>query len=104
MLNAQLAEKEKQLKLALVEKNNDYFLETMRGVARILYRKLKRPITNDDVRDYYESHRGTLPLIPTSQNVWSVLFRTKEWKRVGTVKSAQVQGHGNYIGSYVLVD
>lgn len=101
MLDANLAEQQKQLGLDLVEVSNPVFLETMRGVARMLARKLGE-ITADDVREYYDRHVGSLGVKPTSPNAWGALFKTKEWECVGFIKSRQVQGHGNMIRKWRL--
>lgn len=101
MLNARLAEQQKQHSLDLLEESNPTFLETVRSIARRLART-RGAITADDVRDEYDRQKDTLGVKPTSHNVWGSLFRGKEWVCVGYTTSKQVQGHGNIIKRWKL--
>lgn len=97
MLNVRMAENEKQIGLELVEINNLSFVETMRGVARIIARE-RGEVCADDLREWlsrYGNERG-VP-VPTSMNAMGAIFRTPEWAFVRYTKSAQVQGHQNLI-------
>jgi hypothetical protein len=95
-----------QLALALHERDkgvrrvaskNGTFLETMRGVARLICRQ-KGSVTADDLREWADKHG----IKPTHYNAWGAIFHKSEFTCVGRVTSKQVQGHGNEIKLWKL--
>ncbi len=86
-----------------VAAKNATFINTMRGVARLLCRQ-KGTITADNLREWMAQHPEVGP--PTHYNAWGALFGSAEWKRefefVGFVKSRQAQGNGNIIREWRL--
>lgn len=97
MLNRRLSERQKELGLYLVEKNNQVFLATMRGIARIIARR-KGKITSDDIREYHRKHHKAKQIpMPTHPNAWGAVFKTSDWKAVGYTKSKQVSRRGGVI-------
>jgi hypothetical protein len=96
-LDLGLALKARNEGLAQVEDHNQIFLETARGIARMLCH-LRGEITNDDVRVECE-RRG---IYPKHKNCWGGIFHSREFEAVGLTRSKQVQGHGNLVRVYVL--
>lgn len=80
---------------------NATFIETMRGVARLICHR-QGTVTADDLKEWAAQHH----MEPTHYNAYGAIFRAKEWKEefefVRHVKSKQVQGHGNLIGLWKL--
>jgi len=104
MLNARLAEEQKQMGLDLVETSNPTFIETMRAQARRIARE-RGEVCADDLREWLETEgkRRGVP-VPTSMNAMGAIFRGKEWVFVRFTKSRQVQGHKNLIRVWRLAD
>jgi hypothetical protein len=82
-----------------VASHNQTFLETARGIARMLCRQKGR-ITADDVREEC-AKRG---IAPDHYNGWGGVFHKSEFECVGFTRSRQVQGHGNMIRVWRLKD
>lgn len=88
--------------VARVKSKNSDFIETMRGVARMLARR--RPdltITADDLREWLAAN----PYIgePTHHNAFGAIFcRNHDFEFAGYTKSRQPQGHGNLIRRWKL--
>lgn len=102
MRNARLAERQKELGLEIVESNNRTFIETMRGVARMLANK-KGVISADDLREYYDNFRYAKQIpAPRHLNAWGAVFKTSEWEPVGYMKSEQVSRKGGVIRLWKL--
>jgi hypothetical protein len=95
-----------QLALALHERDkgvrrvaskNGTFLETMRGVARLICRQ-KGSVTADDLREWAGKHG----IEPTHYNAWGAVFLCDDFYSDGRTKSNQKQGHGNDIRIWKL--
>ena len=80
--------------IARVSAKNATFLETMRGVARMICRQ-KGYVTADDLREWVSQH----PEIgePSHYNVYGAVFHRSEFVPGEFVVSKQVRGHGNRI-------
>lgn len=83
---------------------NATFIETMRGVARLICQR-QGTVTADDLKEWM-SHNPGLVDMPTHYNAWGAVFCNPSWRRefefVGFIKSRQVQGHGNLIRQWKL--
>lgn len=100
---------DQQLDLALVERDraiarvaakNATFIETMRGVARMIARK-QGTVTADDLRDHLAKHPELGQ--PTHYNAFGAVFvNNPDFVLEGYVKSRQKQGHGNLIRRWRL--
>lgn len=90
-LDLGLARRNRDAGIAKVASKNGTFLETMRGVARIICRQ-KGKVTADDLRDWAECNG----VQPTHFNAWGAVFN-KEFMPGEYVQSRQVQGRGNRI-------
>ena len=97
-----LALAERDLGISRVKAKNSDFVETMRGVARMLARqKPDRTITADDLRDWLKFHAEVGE--PTHYNAYGAIFcRNDDFEFVGYTKSLQKQGHGNLIRRWRL--
>ncbi len=88
--------------VARVKSKNSDFVETMRGVARLLARRAPdHVVTADDLRQWLMEN----PYVgePTHYNAWGAIFcRNDDFEFVGYTKSRQVQGHGNVIRMWRL--
>lgn len=82
--------------IAAVAGNNQVFIATMIGVARLSCRQ-GETVTADDLREWAKQ-RG---LEPTHSNCWGALCASPEWKQSfefsGYTKSRQLTGHGNLL-------
>ncbi len=98
----ELAIAERDRGVAKVKAKNSDFVETMRGVARMLARRAPdRTVTADDLRAWLAEN----PYVegPTHYNAFGAIFcRNHDFEFVGYTKSAQVQGHGNIIRKWRL--
>lgn len=95
-----LAERDKGV--ARVKAKNADFVESARGLARIVARsKPDRTITNDDVRAALDNHSEIAK--PSHYNAYGAIFcNNSDFEFVGYTKSAQKQGHGNIIRRWRL--
>ena len=91
------ARRERDLGIARVADNNQVFLETMRGAARMICRN-KGQVTADDVREWADR----AGIEPTNKNAWGAVFKSAEFVMVGYTTRRQVQGHGNIIRIWKL--
>lgn len=92
MNNLQLALSLRDRGIEQVSLNNASFLETMRGVARMICRE-KGEVTADDIREWAKQHS----IEPTHKNCWGAIFKNGEFESKGFVRSKQVSGRGNWI-------
>lgn len=92
-----LALHERAKGVARVASKNGTFIETMRGVARIICRQ-KGQVTADDLREWAAAH----DLKPTHYNAWGAVFQCDDFYSAGFTKSTQRQGHGNDIRIWKL--
>ena len=96
MINAQLdlfaARRGRDRGIARVAAKNGTFLETMRGVARMICRQ-KGSVTADDLREWADRNG----IQPSHQNAWGAVFHHSEFEPGEFVVSRQVQGHSNRI-------
>lgn len=92
MDNAQLALVLRDRGIELVSLSNASFLETMRGVARMICRD-KGEVCADDLRDWAKDHG----IEPSHKNAWGAVFKNGDFESVRFIRSRQVQGHGNLI-------
>lgn len=88
---------QKQLGLALVERNNPNFVETMRSRARVLARR-NGAVTSDDLR----GEAIALGVEPAHPNAWGAIFRGKEWALEGFEPSVHPSNHGRTIRRWSL--
>ena len=75
-----------------VSSKNATFLETMRGVARMICRQ-KGSVTADDLR-VWAARNG---IQPSHANAWGAIFHRSEFEPGEFVVSKQIQGHSNRI-------
>jgi len=98
-LEAALAAREEGVKK--VASKNATFIETMRGVARLICHR-QGTVTADDLKAWAAAN----DMQPTHYNAYGAIFCSKAWKAefefVRYVKSRQVQGHGNLIREWRL--
>ena len=101
-LDIALAERDKGI--ARVKSKNSNFVETMRGVARMLaHKRPDKTVTADDLRGWYDKNHNTYIDDPTHYNAWGAIFcNNSDFEFVGYVKSTQKQGHGNIIRRWRL--
>lgn len=90
-LDLGLARRNRDAGIAKVASKNATFLETMRGVARMMCRQ-KGKVTADDLREWAECNG----VEPTHPNAWGAVFN-KEFAPGEFVVSRQAQGHSNRI-------
>ena len=79
--------------------NNECFVATARGIARILARR-HGIVSCDDVRKILSEYGVS----PKHGNAFGAIFRTKEWKCVGRSPSKIPENHGRYISTWRLLD
>lgn len=100
-LNLKAALEARDTGVQRVASKNATFIETMRGVARLICHR-NGTVTADDLKVWAAQH----DMEPTHYNAYGAIFRTKAWKEefelVRHVRSKQVQGHGNLIGLWKL--
>lgn len=97
MINAAESRSQKQLALDLVENHNPTFMETMRGVARMLANR-NGSVTSDDLQEFYEIHKVKYDIpAPTHHNAWGAVFNTKEFIPAGYTQTKRVAGKGRVI-------
>lgn len=87
----------KQMGLFQVEGNNQVFVETMRGFARIFCRD-HGSVTTDDLQDKAEE----LGLEPKHPNAWGTVFRGKDWVVLNFEPSRRPQARGRTIRRWTL--
>ena len=97
MSQLSLALQAKKLGLQQVELNNQEFVSTMRGVARMLCRQKGR-ITADDLREWAKANGVIAP----SKYAWGAIFHSKDFVSLGFIRSRQVSGHGNILREWAL--
>lgn len=85
-----LALSERDMGIARVSVNNQAFLESARGIARMLCRQ-KGETNADEVRAECER----MGISPNNPNAYGAVFRSREFIAVGDYISRQKQGHGN---------
>ena len=87
----------KQLGLDLVENNNQTFVATMRGFARMFCRE-HGSVTTDDLHDKADSHS----IEPSHRNAWGTVFRGKGWVELGFEQSRRPEARGRTIRRWTL--
>ena len=92
MSQLSLAIKAKELGISRVRAKNSVFVETGRGIARMLCRRYGKG-TAMEVRKELDA-RG---LKPTHFNAYGAIWSTKEFECIGTTRSTLEQGHSNEI-------
>ena len=99
-LDLALAERDKGI--ARVKAKNADFVESARGLARMVARsKPDRIITMDDVRAELVHHSEIAK--PTHYNAYGAIFNdNSDFEFVGYTKSVQKQGHGNIVRRWQL--
>lgn len=90
MNNLQLALSLRDRGIEQVALNNESFVATMRGVARMICRE-KGEVTADDLREWADKNN----VHPTHVNAFGAIFRSKEFEFVRFTRSKLPQGHGN---------
>lgn len=100
-LDLSLALEHKQRGVRKAAARNATYIETMRGIARLVGQH-QAVFCADDLR-LEAARRG---IEPTHYNAIGALFASPQWKEefefVGYTKSKQVQGHGNLIRTWRL--
>lgn len=88
--------------IARVKAKNADFVESARGLARMIARsRPDRIITADDVRAELSKHPEIAK--PTHYNAYGAIFcRNDDFEFVGYTKSEQKQGHGNLVRKWRL--
>ena len=84
--------KQKELGLSIVEENNSKFVETGRGIARMLIQKYGKT-SMDEVRDKLEE----MGLQPKNRNAFGAIFRGNEFEAIGFTASRHESRHGAWI-------
>lgn len=87
----------KQMGLFQVAQNNQTFLETMRGYARMICRK-NGSVTSDDLREKARD----LDIEPTHPNAWGAVFKGGDWVVLGFEPSNWPSNHGRPIRRWTL--
>lgn len=90
MNNLQLALSIRDRGIEQVSLNNASFLETMRGVARMICRE-KGEVTADDLREWADANH----VEPSHPNCWGAVFHKSQFEFVRFTRSRLPQGHGN---------
>lgn len=80
--------KQKELGLSIVEANNATFVETGRGIARMLIQKHGKT-SMDEVRDKLEE----MGLQPKHKNAFGAIFRSPEFEAIGFKASTHESRH-----------
>lgn len=88
---------QKQLGLGLVENSNQVFVQTMRGVARMIARE-NGSVTSDDLR----LRAREMGMEPEHPNAWGAIFKGREWSVVGFEASGYPTNHGRIIRRWSL--
>jgi len=79
-------------------RHSETYIETARCVARILYRRLNRPISNDDIREVMLSYG----IEPEHKNSHGGVFKNGEWEFVGWTPSKIPSNHGRPVRTWKL--
>ena len=77
--------------------NNECFVATMRGCARIIARR-KGAVSCDDLRQL----AGEYGIQPNHENAWGGIFRGGEWVPVGRIKSKVPSNQAREIKTWAL--
>jgi len=77
--------------------NNECFIATMRGIARIIARR-KGIVNSDDLREVANEYG----VKPKHSNAWGGIFRGSEWECAGRVKSKLPSNHAREIRSWKM--
>ena len=94
---------ERDAGIARVKAKNSDFVESSRGIARMVARlRPDRTITMDDVRAELKNHPEIAK--PTHYNCYGAIFcNNPDFEFVGYTKSVQKQGHGNIVRRWRLI-
>lgn len=93
----QLSFAARDLALKKVELNHQSFVETMRGIARMLCRE-KGKITADDLREWAEKEKIEAP----SSAAWGAVFKSKDFICVGYSMSRRENRHAGLLRQWKL--
>lgn len=77
--------------------NNQCFVSTMKGIARLLARR-RGVVSSDDLRKMATEYG----VRPNHENAWGAIFRGKEWQAVGFIKSKLPSNHARMIRTWRL--
>jgi hypothetical protein len=80
----------KEQGLAVVEANNENFVERMRRIAREISAR-EAYVTADDLRKFDDDEH------PHSPNAWGAIFKGRGWLCLGFSPSAYILNHGRVI-------
>lgn len=80
-----------------VSDNNQVFIETMRGYARMIIRN-SGSVTTDSLRVIADQ----IGLEPNSHQAWGAIFRSKEFEACGYTHSRVPSNHGRLIRRWRL--
>ena len=81
--------------MPLFEEHRQDFLQITRRLALMLHRKLGRPITVDDIRDYYPP-----PAKYDSRVMGGIFAERSVWRKVGEEKSKRAECHHRTISLF----
>lgn len=91
------ARRERDKGIKKVSNNNATFLETMRGVARLICHQ-KGWVCSDDLRAWCDARK----FYPSHFNAYGAILTKHEFVPGEYIVSHQVQGHGNRIRKWTL--
>lgn len=83
--------------IARIIDNNGTFVETMRGIARLIARR-RGIVSSDDLRKVATDYGIT----PNHENAWGAIFRGNEWVAAGSIQSQIPSNHGRLIRTWRL--